>query len=374
MQPVRILHIFGRMQRGGAEMRTLDIMRHIDRQQFQLDFCALSGLPGVLDDEIRSLGGEVHYCRLGWSFPWRFQNLLRQHSYAVVHSHVHYASGFILFLSHSAGVPGRIAHFRSTSDDHGANLRRALQRKAMRHLIDRYATHILSVSQGAMIAAWGTAWKTDKRCHITYNGLDTEPFLNPVDAYVLDDLNIPRSAKLYIHVGRMDPPKNHTRLITIFSEIAAHQPDAHLLLVGRGGNDIERAARQQIEALGLADRVTFAGERSDVSDLLRAAHTLIFPSTREGLPGVVLEACAAGTPVLASDLPGICEIAEHFPSVVPLSLNLSDEVWAKQAAALAADQTDAARKQALARFLGSPFNLETCIKAHTRIWREAAAN
>lgn len=372
MRLVRILHIFGRMNRGGAEMRTLDIMRHIDRQQFRLDFCALTGLPGVLDDEIRSLGGEVHYCGLGWSFPWRFRNLLHQHRYDVVHSHVHYASGFMLGLSRSAGVPGRIAHFRSTSDDHATSLRRTLQRKVMRHLIDRYATHILSVSQGAMITAWGTDWQTDRRCRVMYNGLDTEPFLQPFNALILDDLNIPPSAKLYIHVGRMDPPKNHIRLVSIFHEIASHQPDAHLLLVGRGGNDIERTIHQQIEASGLAERVTFAGERSDVPHLLRAAHALIFPSIREGLPGVVLEACAAGIPVLASDLPGVCEIAEYFPSVFPLSLSASDEMWAQKAIALTRDRANHTRERALERFLNSPFNLETCVEAHAHIWHEAA--
>jgi glycosyltransferase involved in cell wall biosynthesis len=370
-KPVRILHIFGRMNRGGAEMRTLDIMRHIDREQFQQDFCALTGLPGVLDDEIRSLGGEVHYCRLGWSFPWRFRHLLQQQSYDVVHSHVHYASGFMLFLSHSAGVPGRIAHFRSTFDDHGMNLRRTLQRKVMRWLIDRYATQILSVSQGVMTTAWGTDWQTDKRCHVMYNGLDLEPFLQPFDA---GDLGIPNSSTVYIHVGRMDPPKNHTRLIAVFREIASRQLDAHLLLVGRGGNDIEHTVRQQIELLGLTDRVTFAGERSDVPHLLRAAHALIFPSTREGLPGVVLEACAAGIPVLASDLPGVCEIAAYFPSVVPLSLNLSNEVWAQEATALTKDQSTDTREHALERFLNSPFNLEMCVEAHAHIWRESANN
>ena len=51
---LNVLHIFGRMNCGGAEMRTLELMRRLDRGRFRLHFCALSGLPGELDDDIRS--------------------------------------------------------------------------------------------------------------------------------------------------------------------------------------------------------------------------------------------------------------------------------------------------------------------------------
>lgn len=112
----KVLHIFGRMSYGGAEKRTLDLMRHIDRKRYHFHFCVLSGQSGELDKEIQHLGGSIHYIALSLAFPFKFLQLLRREQYDVVHSHIHYSSGLILWLSALANVPIRIAHFRNTSD------------------------------------------------------------------------------------------------------------------------------------------------------------------------------------------------------------------------------------------------------------------
>ena len=62
---------------GEAEMRALDLMRLIDRDSYRFEFCVLSGLRGALDEEIRALGGRVHYCRLDAAFPVKFKRLLQ---------------------------------------------------------------------------------------------------------------------------------------------------------------------------------------------------------------------------------------------------------------------------------------------------------
>lgn len=367
---IKILHIFGRMLRGGAEMRTLELMRAVDHDQFRFYFCTLSGLSGTLDDEIRALGGDVYPCPLGWQFPGRFRQLLEEGNFGVVHSHVHYFSGFILRQAAYAGVPVRIAHFRNMYDDHSNNLRRRIQRSIMRHWIDHYATDILAVSEGAMDWSWKPSWRDDPRCRVIYNGLDTTAFAKPTERDgVIHEFGLPTTSTLYIHVGRMDTQKNHLRLISIFNEIYRCQPMARLLLVGRGGNEIERRLREQIHELNLTYAVVFAGERSDVPRLLKAADVMIFPSLFEGLPGAVLEACAAGTPVLASNLPGVKEIAEHFAKLVmPMSLNTSNEVWAEKAMEMGSRKPD--RDAVLGEFLDSPFAIRRCVQAHAEVWRK----
>ena len=64
-KPIAILHIHGRMGYGGAELRTVELLRNIDRRRYRFDFCAFSGQNGELDAEIRDLGGEVHPLRDG---------------------------------------------------------------------------------------------------------------------------------------------------------------------------------------------------------------------------------------------------------------------------------------------------------------------
>src|SRR5207248_5275192 len=94
----------------------LDLLRSLDAERLRFDFCALSGKPGALDEEIRRLGGVVHLTLLEWGFPRRFQRLLRAGGYGVVHSHVHLFSGYVLRLASMEKVPQRIAHFLTTSD------------------------------------------------------------------------------------------------------------------------------------------------------------------------------------------------------------------------------------------------------------------
>jgi len=350
-------------------MRTVELLRHLDRDQFRFHFCTLSGETGSLDNEIRALGGEVYSCQLNWCFPSNFHRLIQEVNADVVHSHVHFFSGFILRQAAKAGVRSRIAHFRNTQDDHNTSIRRQLQRKIMRYWLNQYATSILSVSEGAMEAAWGKKWKTDPRCKVIYNGLDLANFAQPPDREaILREFGLASDSIIYIHVGRMDAQKNHTRLIAIFGKLAQQQKNAHLLSVGRGGNEIETQIRQQIGQLGLTGRVTLAGERTDVPRLLMASNVMIFPSLFEGLPGAVLEACAAGTPVLATNLPGVKEIEVYFPKLVhPFSLTESDSAWAKFAQKIGAEKCNHVSTREI--FIQSPFDIEKCVQSNIEIWQ-----
>ncbi len=369
--PIRILHIFGRMARGGAEMRTLEIMRHIDRDRYQLHFCVLSGQEGDLDREIRFLGGRVHYCCLDLGFPNRFRRLLRDERFDVVHSHVHYFSGYILRMASKEDIPVRVAHFRNTQDDHlDGGIRRYAQRILMKRWIDRNATQILAVSRAAMRHSWPVRWRDDPRCLVIYNGLDLSPFGSPADKEgVFEEFSVPRDSRLLIHVGRFAPQKNHIRLIDIFAETSRRVPGIYLLLVGKGDNDTEMWARKKSADSGIADKVIFAGERRDVARLLKAADLMIFPSRWEGLPGAVLEACAAGTPVLASELPGIAEIAEHFECLRIMSLERLDRDWAATASELLSGGAMDRRSAMSDVFARSVFNIRNCVESHCIVWQ-----
>jgi glycosyltransferase involved in cell wall biosynthesis len=355
-------------------MRTLELFRRVDRQRYRFHFCVLSGLPGELDEPIRALGGEIHYLPLNVTFPWRFRRLLREHRIGVVHSHVHYFSGYLLRLAAKEAVAVRVAHFRNTHDGYGKNIRRRLQRLVMRRWIDHYSTSILSVCEGAMEYAWGKKWTLDSRCRVVYNGLELSPFSLPPDRdSVRKEFDLPPDSRLYVHVGRMDPQKNHTRVMSIFAEIVRRDPRAYLLLIGRGGNQIEGAVREQAALGGLAARVRFAGERPDVPRLLKASDLLLFPSLWEGLPGAVLEACAAGLPVLASDLSGVKEIARYFPNVSAFSLGANDDQWASMALTAAGDSSSARHSRAEELFAKTPFTMRACVAALSSVWEGGMA-
>ena len=363
--PQKILHIFGRMGRGGAEIRTLEIMRALDPSSFQIHFCTLSGAHGELDDEIRALGGLIFPCSLGLGFPWRFRRIVRAGGYSVVHSHVSFPSGVMLLLAKAEGVPRRIAHFRSTETEE-TRLYRRVQRHSLIQMLDHFATDIVSVCEGAMASCWGAEWRRDSRCRVIYNGIDTEKFLHLGSRNPFDDLGINPRNKVLLHVGRLDPPKNHLRLVEIFAALATLDRTVSLVLIGRGGSQIEAQIRARIGVLNLQDRVHLVGEREDVPMWMNFADLLILPSLWEGLPGVVLEACAAGLPVVASDIPGVREIAAYFPSVNMLSLNESDLLWANQIMKLLGEGGN--REIIQGQFSQSPFTLDKSVRAHEQLW------
>lgn len=345
-------------------------MRNLDRQRYQLHFCTLTGLPGELDDEVRSLGGEIHPCPLGLSFPRHFRRLLREGRFDAVHSHVHYFSGVLLRAAAREAVPIRIAHFRTPHDGHPDSLRRSLQRRVTGRMIDWHATHVLAVSEGVMDSCWGADWTEDPRCSVIYNGLDTTPFVGPPDREgVFREFSIPADGILHVHVGNFHAAKNHERLIGIFSEIAKRDPRSRLLLIGRGSGEFEGRLGETVALLGLAGLVRHAGQRTDVPRLLKAADLMIFPSKWEGLPGAVLEACAAGLPVVASDLPGVREISSWFPGVLPLSLEAGDEEWAGAAVGrLSGNNSRIGRSASVEQFQRSAFGITECVRRMCSVW------
>lgn len=344
--PIRILHIFGCMDRGGAETRTLELFRVLDRKTYLFEFCALSGLPGELDGEIAALGGRVHLLKLNVVFPWAFLRLLRERRISVIHSHVHFFSGFILALAAIAGVPKRIAHFRSTADGKGVSLWRRGRNWFLLKLLQRSATDIVGVSQAVMEMALGPAWRTDPLCQVIYSGVAVHAFQVAGDAAgVRREFGLPENATLIIHVGRLSPEKNHERLVRIFLRLVQLMPDAALLIVGKRDARIESRIAAIAPACQTAGRIVYTGVRKDIGRLLASADLMLFPSLREGLPGAVVEAAAAGIPVLASDIPGIVELACRLPNVRTISLACPDDYWAACAMAALAMKARSSSKE-----------------------------
>ncbi|MBC7690636.1 MAG: glycosyltransferase [Methylotenera sp.] len=373
MKQTKVLHIFGKMDRGGAEMRTLELMEALNRapdSQIQFDFCALSGKPGELDSRILELGGTVFHLPLDAGFPRKFRELLRRQGYLAVHSHVHLFSGYILKLATDVGVPVKICHLHTTGDSIRPHFRKRIQNQIMRWLLFRHATDVIGVSDAALKVFINEAprFSGDGRCKMIYDAIDIQSFQKPFSVPgIRESIGIPQDATLVIHVGRIEKVKNHTRLVSIFSRLEQTLPHARLLLVGNFSAAAKRSLDEHIGRLGIGSKVVFLGSRTDIPALLFASDLMVFPSLWEGLPGAVLEASATGLPVLSSDLPGSLEIGRFFPTLKCLGLSQSDEIWSESAGELLRIVRD--RTLSLKALQGSPFEISNCIPQLERIWK-----
>lgn len=373
---VKVLHIVGGMDTGGVETWLMHVLRNTDKAHYKIDFLSNISKPCFYDNEIKSLGCKVLQCQRPANplqYAFNFFRIIREHGpYDVVHSHVHYFSGYTLLLARLAGVGVRIAHSHNDTSIHD-NKARGLRKAYLSlsaWLIKLNATTGLACSEQAADNLFGSNWRADKRWRILYCALDLGAFTqqaNPDD--VRRELGIPQGAFVVGHVGRFAEQKNHDFLIGIFSHVLKRIPQARLLLVGDGPlrNHIETI----VDAQGLGGNVIFAGVRSDVPRLLLGAmDVFVFPSHFEGLPLILIEVQASGLPVVMSDVISP-ETIVSSQLVKRVSLKQTGQVWADEAMEFAHYKRDAAC--ALQRVAESRFNLSNCVAELTAIYSSGGA-
>jgi glycosyltransferase involved in cell wall biosynthesis len=332
--PRRILHVLSGLAYGGIEMWLLNVMRATDRGHHPMDFLVLTDQSGECEDEVRALGGRVIRCphpRQPWLVARRFREALRTEGpYAVVHSHVHHYSGFMMRLAAHEGVPVRVVHSHNDTRAFEARRRwpRQLYLSLMKRWIRRYATDRIAVSGESAEDLYGASWAAEKNCEIIYCGLDFAPFAAIADRReLLAALGLPADALVIGHVGRFFWRKNHAYLLDVAAEVFAREPRARLLCLGDG--PLKHEIQGKARAMGIAERILFAGSRTDVPLLMKTVmDVFVLPSHHEGLSLATLEAQAAGLPCVLAD--GLTREGDVLPQLIHrLPLDAPAAKWAE---------------------------------------------
>jgi glycosyltransferase involved in cell wall biosynthesis len=170
----------------------------------------------------------------------------------------------------------------------------------------RFMDRVACVSE-AQAAKVRHAGVRAERVRVIHNSIDTRRFAVVGRGHeALQSLFPTAREQIVIGVGRLSPEKGFDQLIEAAALVVPHYPDVGFVLVG-DGPERERLARL-ISNANLQDRFILSGFRSDVDALIPGANILAQSSHTEGLPNVVLEACAAGIPVVATDVGGTREV------------------------------------------------------------------
>lgn len=183
----------------------------------------------------------------------------------------------------------------------------------------RKFTKILAISDGIAADYLNYRFPT-VQVHMQMNAIDTDLFKPLADSTARDRLrhsfNLPSDALILLFTGSLIHRKGVDLLIEAFIKVTQNTPNLFLWLVGpkdKSENPSMDEAfvtllQQKVAEAGLSDRVSFHGmiaERHTMAEAYQAADIYVFPSRKEGLPNVVLEAMACGLPVIVSDLPGL---------------------------------------------------------------------
>ncbi len=175
-----------------------------------------------------------------------------------------------------------------------------------------WTTRALVVSQAVGRFAIETFAIPPERVRVLYNGIVVEDFARANDPGIRQrvrrELGIAADEPVVGIIGRILPVKNHPGLLRAMTQVRQRLPGARLLIVGDGP---DRAACERLtDELGLRDAVSFAGQRDDVPAMLAAMDVVAMPSHHEGYPYAVLEALAAGRPVVATAVGGLPEMID----------------------------------------------------------------
>jgi|SoiMethySBSTD1v2_1073268.scaffolds.fasta_scaffold42596_2 glycosyltransferase involved in cell wall biosynthesis len=295
-----VLHFTDSDQFGGTERALLQVLAGLDRSRWRpvLLHRPESGLAPLLQ-EARHLGVELRTVPQlrgvqGWArLPALVQQIRRERA-AVFHAHLTWplACRMGLLGAALARVPAVVATAQLFVDLPPSGWT-TMQHRVVSASVDRY----LAVSrQVAAQLRERFGVRPDKITQVP-NAVALDQFpraVSPAPARPAD----PAAPQTVLTVARLDPQKGLHHLVAA----AALVPEARVMVVGEGPE--RRALETKIAHLGLGDRVHLLGFRSDVPDLLAGSDLFVLPSLFEGLPLSILEAMAAGKPVVATAIGG----------------------------------------------------------------------
>lgn len=319
---IRVLHIVGKMHRAGQETFLMNLYRNIDRDKVQFDFAVGTKEPQDYDEEIRRLGGQVHYVEPmshGLFRHYRsLKELMIREKYDVIHRHTANAYVFIdLLAAKNCDIRKRFIHSHSDDAAHG------LLNRICRAGVNALSTQRFACSQSA--GRWLYGNKKDFK--VIQNGIDMEDFFfDPkVRAKVRQSYDLKDEEIVIGHVGRFVEQKNHKFLIEVFREALSMNPACKLMLVGDG--ELKTHIQQWAKKLGVFENIRFLGSMDNVGDLMMAMDIFVFPSINEGLGIVGIEAQASGLHCVFSDaIPSEGVLLKDRVDV--LSLTRSPKEWA----------------------------------------------
>lgn len=305
-----IAHVLHRLDRAGAEVLAAALSRDL-RDRYTFVFLCLDGL-GALAAELSDDGFVVESLDrkpgLDRGAAKRLRQRLDHHRVDLIHAH-QYTPFFYSALSR--GLPfGKRPEILFT--EHGRHVpdTPSLKRRLANKLLLKDTDRVTAVSQAVKHALIKNEAIPGERIAVVHNGIDPGPDPTEDDrAQARSRLNINNDRHVVMQVARLHTVKDHATALRAWSIVHQQLPDALLVFLGDGP---ERGNLEAMTAaLGLEDAVQFCGSVDNPRQLIPAADVCLLTSLSEGLSVTLLEAMAAGKPIVATRVGGNIELITH---------------------------------------------------------------
>ncbi|GIO19642.1 putative glycosyltransferase EpsF [Oceanobacillus oncorhynchi subsp. incaldanensis] len=343
--PIRILHVFGRLDRGGAETMVMNLYRNIDKTKVQFDFIIHTKDECDYSQEIRDLGGNIYNIsryngknHLKYKKEWI--EFFEQHrEYKVVHAHMRSTASIFIKIAKKYNIT-TIAHSHNTSSGKGisAFYKNLLQRN-LKSLPDyKFAC---SLSAGSWL--FGEKAIKKDNFYIVPNSIDMDKFEFNIENRKerRKKLSLDEESIIVGTVGRLTEQKNPFFILQVMKYISNYNKNIKFLWIGTG--ELHKSINEKINELKLQDNIILLGSTPKVEDYLQAMDIFLLPSLWEGLGIVVIEAQASGLPCIVSE--NIPQEAIISDLVEQVELSKGFKQWGKEILNIAQGLNEHSRKQ-----------------------------
>lgn len=299
---LRVLALVDTLRPGGAERFAATVAARLDRRRFKPYMCVSRGaedsplVGDVLPDDVPllDLGRRTRADVWKWA---RLLTFLRRERIDVLHAHMFGSNVWGTIVGRTAAVPVVIAHEHSWSFE--TRVRYIIDRE----VIARGADLLVAVSNEDRRRMIELERIPPHKVRVIPNGV---PDLPPPRSDLRSELGIPARAPVIGTLTVLRPEKALDVLVEATAELAPELPGLKVIVAGAGPDD-ERL-RSLIRRRELTQTVLLIGFRRNVADVLAALDVAVFSSDREGAPLALLEAMAAGRPIVATHVGGIPEV------------------------------------------------------------------
>ncbi len=309
---LKVLHLIDSLGPGGAERLMIGLLPQLERHDVAATVVALQEREGnPVAADLAAVGYPVTtmgIARLRQRGALaQVAEVIRAAEPAVLHTQLEFSNILGSIGAHRLGVPA-IATIH-TLDRPRAWSREAARFRLMAWTLRHRADRVVAVSESARRHVLAKAGLRRKQTTTIHNGIDLSAFAAPAPerrAEYRSRWGVSRDALIVTTVAVLRPEKGVADMLDALPRLLTRRPDLVYVIIGDG--PARRALEERAAGLGVSGSVRFAGFSGDVAGCLAAADYFVLPSHTEALPTVVIEAMAAGLPIVAAAVGGVPEL------------------------------------------------------------------